>query len=245
MNTVKIDRTGTSVRMIAHRGVSGLETENTASAFVAAGNRSYFGIETDVHVTKDGRFIIHHDDSTGRVAGEDQDYVIEETGYDVLRALVQKDKDGGERTRKDLILPSLREYIRICRKYEKTAVLELKNRIQRNDIVRLLEEIREEGWLERTVFISCSYENLTDLRDLLPDAVLQFLTWKPADEELLSQLLPYRLDLDILWSSLTEEGLRLMHENGVKVNVWTVDGKDDAEKLASWGVDYITSNILE
>ncbi len=38
-------------RMIAHRGLSGIEMENTCSAFVAAGNRSYFGIETDVHVT--------------------------------------------------------------------------------------------------------------------------------------------------------------------------------------------------
>ena len=41
-------------RMVAHRGTSGLELENTNSAFVAAGNRSYFGIETDVHRTADG-----------------------------------------------------------------------------------------------------------------------------------------------------------------------------------------------
>ena len=52
MNTVKIDKQG--VRMIAHRGVSGLETENTAAAFIAAGNRTYWGIETDVHLTADG-----------------------------------------------------------------------------------------------------------------------------------------------------------------------------------------------
>ena len=34
--------------MIAHRGMSGLEMENSASAFVSAGQRSHFGIETDV-----------------------------------------------------------------------------------------------------------------------------------------------------------------------------------------------------
>lgn len=43
-------------RMIAYRGVSGLKCENTNAAFVAAENRSYFGIETDVHVTADGKF---------------------------------------------------------------------------------------------------------------------------------------------------------------------------------------------
>ena len=38
MNTVKIDKKG--IKMVAHRGVSGLECENTNAAFVAAGNRS-------------------------------------------------------------------------------------------------------------------------------------------------------------------------------------------------------------
>ena len=51
MDTIKIKKK--KVKMIAHRGLSGLERENTCSAFVAAGNRSYFGIETDVHRTAD------------------------------------------------------------------------------------------------------------------------------------------------------------------------------------------------
>ena len=43
--------------MVAHRGVSGLEQENTHAAFVAAGNRSYWGIETDIRRTNDGRYV--------------------------------------------------------------------------------------------------------------------------------------------------------------------------------------------
>ena len=55
MNTIKLnDR---KAKIIAHRGLSGLEKENTCPAFVAAANRSYFGIETDVHMTKDGKFV--------------------------------------------------------------------------------------------------------------------------------------------------------------------------------------------
>ena len=50
MNTIKLNTTGTNVKMIAHRGLSGLEAENTCAAFVAAGNREkYFGIECDIH----------------------------------------------------------------------------------------------------------------------------------------------------------------------------------------------------
>ena len=70
MNTIQINRG--NVKMIAHRGLSGLEAENSHAAFVAAGNRSYYGIETDLHVTADGRFVLMHDDNTKRVSGVDK-----------------------------------------------------------------------------------------------------------------------------------------------------------------------------
>ena len=54
--------------MVAHRGLSGIERENTCAAFVAAGNRSYFGIECDIHRTVDGGYVIIHDHNTERVA---------------------------------------------------------------------------------------------------------------------------------------------------------------------------------
>lgn len=242
MNTVKINRSP-NVRMIAHRGVSGLETENTCAAFVAAGNRSYFGVETDVHVSADGTFIIFHDDNTMRVGQED--HIIEQTDATTLRAMLLTDADGGQKTRSDLRIPLLSEYIRICRKYEKVCVLELKNPMSPSSIARIVEDIRREGWLSQVIFISFAHENLVELRRLLPDARLQFLTCDPADEALLKQLLPWRLDLDIYYPALTEAGLSLMHANGIEVNCWTVDDPADAERLAAWGVDYITSNILE
>ena len=44
MNTILIDKKG--CKMIAHRGVSGLEKENTCAAFVAAGEIFWKGIAT-------------------------------------------------------------------------------------------------------------------------------------------------------------------------------------------------------
>ena len=69
MNTVKFEKRNTLV--VAHRGLSGIEKENTSSAFVAAGNRSYYGIETDIHNTRDGEYVVIHDENMKRVAGED------------------------------------------------------------------------------------------------------------------------------------------------------------------------------
>ncbi len=245
MDTIKLNKSANpSVRMIGHQGIHHLEVGNTCSGFVAAGNRTYWGIETDVHVTADGQYIIIHDDNTINTTGDD--YVVEETDCATLRSLIMLDyTDGGGHTRADLRLPLLSEYIRICRKYGKKAVLEIKNPVAPEHIQGIVEEIASFGWLENTVFISFSHDNMVELRKLLPEAKLMFLTTHPADGELLDLLLPWRLDLDIAWTVLTREGVELMHENGIEVNVWNVDEVELAERLLSWGVDYLTTDILE
>ena len=118
MNTIKFSNKG-SIKMVAHRGVSGLERENTCPAFVAAGVKSYWGIETDVHVTLDGKYIIVHDDNLKRVAGLDMG--IESSNFDDLRAVRFTDRDGITQ-RADIFLPTLEEYLSICKKYGKIAL---------------------------------------------------------------------------------------------------------------------------
>ena len=87
MDTIKFSHAKKPL-MVAHKGCSALERENTAAAFVAAGNRSYFGIETDVHRTGDGRYICIHDERTGRVAGDD--LPVEQTDSQYLPNLVHR-----------------------------------------------------------------------------------------------------------------------------------------------------------
>ena len=46
---------------IAHRGKHDKYFENTLNAFKTAARGDYFGIETDIHLTKDNYWVIHHD----------------------------------------------------------------------------------------------------------------------------------------------------------------------------------------
>ena len=239
MNTIKIENK--KCKIIAHRGLSGLECENSNAAFVAAGNRSYFGIETDVHVTKDGKYIIIHDNSTKRVS--DKEFDVEKSRYKKLKKVRLYDKVD-KRFRSDLSLPDLTDYIRICKKYEKTAVLELKNPMSDKEIVGIINEISGEDYLENTIFISFDWDNLVKIKSNLPEQRVQFLTSK-WDDELIDKLKKYNMDLDIAYSAVTEELVRKLHENNIEINCWTCDEKEDAEKLIEYGVDYITSNILE
>lgn len=242
MNTLKMNHKGTT-QMIAHRGVCWLEKENTAAAFVAAGNRSYFGIETDIHETVDGKFIIIHDDNTSRVSGDD--YIVEQTDFDTLRSITLFDRKS-EQKRADLVLPTLEEYISICKRYEKVAVLELKNKMKAETILKIAKSIEEMEYLTSTIFISFSLENLVALREAYPDQKAQYLVETIEDMgDLLVILKKYQLDVDAKFSCITPEIVEEFHSNGIEVNVWTVNKPENAEWLEEIGVDYITTNIIE
>lgn len=239
MNTVKINKKNTL--MVAHRGVSGIETENTLASFIAAGNRSYFGIETDVHKTSDGKFVVIHDDVTDRVSNTK--ISVEGSCFEALRNVTLYAPDG-EESRTDMHIPSLKEYIVTCRRYEKTAVLELKNEFSSDEIKAICDEINETDYLENVIFISFCFENLVRIRSFYPEQTVQFLTDDYSDS-LPSLLKDHNFDLDIHYKELTKERIEILHENGIKVNCWTCNDKDEGEQLCEWGIDYITSNILE
>jgi len=240
MDTVKIEHPNT--KLIAHRGASALERENTAAAFVAAGNRSYYGIETDVHRTADGKYILIHDDTTTRVTG-DTTLTVEQTDFADLRRLTVMDMDKSKRG--DLILPTPEEYFSICRKYGKVAVFELKNRFTAEQIEEIVEIVRSTGHLEQTVFISFSYFNVQTVRQLLPEAKVQYLYYGEITEEFVAGLKADRLDLDVRHDRLDETAMALLKREGIEVNCWTVDDPERARRLIELGVDYITTNCLE
>lgn len=238
MDTIKVNRKNTL--MIAHRGLSGIELENTNAAFIAAGNRSYFGIETDVHKTKDGQYIIIHDDNTGRVAS--RDISVEGSDFDALRSLTLV--HNGDSSRKELCFPTLRDYVYTCKRYDKTGVLELKNEFTQQEINEILAEIGGCGYSDGIIFISFCFDNLVRVRNTVPTATVQFLTCE-IDDALVEKLVSHKFDLDILYNALTKEKIDLLHSNSIKVNCWTVNTAEEGQQLIDWGVDFITSNILE
>ncbi len=234
------------VKMIAHRGVSGLATENTLAAFEAAGTRSYFGIETDVHRTKDGKFVVFHDDNLKRLAG--RDITVEETDFETLRSipLFETRFYKSDSTRPAAQIPTLSEYIAICKQYDKAAVIELKNHFEKADIAAIMEEIAAHDWLSRTIFISFDFENLVFVREIDATATVQFLTGEVDDfDRLLDKLEQHRFDWDAYHLTVNKALVENCHKRGIKVNVWTVDEAAVAKRLIKMGVDFITSDILE
>ncbi len=227
--------------MIAHRGLSGIKRENTVAAFDLAGEHSYYGIETDIHVTSDQKYVIIHDSSTARVSASP--YIVELTSFDTLRKvkLYAKSKEGGE---KETRIPTLEEYINSLKEHGKIGILEMKNHFEEQEVWDMVAEIERLGYLDHIIFISFFLENLVALRKKYPDQPAQYLTVH-YNKRVLNNLIKYKLDIDADFKVLTRKNIREMHENGIKVNCWTVDWRPVAKVLINMGVDYITTNILE
>lgn len=239
MNTIRFDKKNTLV--VAHRGLSGIETENTNAAFVAAGNRSYYGIETDIRRTADGDFVVNHDRTLERVGGVDIN--VETTDIGALQKIRLLDKDGTS-DRADLRPCTLENYISICKKYEKHCVLELKSDFTDEETAAYIEKIKKYDYLDNVTFISFKYDVLLRIRKILPTQSAQFLFMEFSDE-ILENVKRDKFDVDVYHKSLNEDIIKELHKAGIKVNCWTVDDAARAEELANYGVDYITSNILE
>ncbi|MBQ9847477.1 MAG: hypothetical protein IJO64_00260 [Clostridia bacterium] len=240
MDTIKINKG--NAQLVAHRGLSGLERENTASAFVAAGNRSYFGIETDVRHTLDGKYVLLHDDHTAR-CGIDP-VAPEQNTLQTIQSVQLVDMDG-KRGRVDLRVPEMVDYIRICKRYDKVGVLEFKGAYTEEQMAEIVSIIKAEYTLDKMIFISFHFPNLVALRKVCPEAHCQFLTGEFKDE-IIEMLKEHKMGIDIWSNALDEEWkVKKLLDEGIEVNVWTVDNKELAEKLISWGVQFVTTNILE
>ncbi len=72
-------------RAYAHRGLHSAEIpENSLAAFAAAAQAGY-GIELDVHMSKDGKIVVFHDDDFSRLCADKRR--VDQTGYQQMRKL--------------------------------------------------------------------------------------------------------------------------------------------------------------
>ncbi len=239
-DTVKIPNKN-EVKIVAHRGYSLIERENTVNAFVAACQRSVWGVECDIHATSDGKYLVYHDDTTERLC--DKKLVMEKSSFAELRALKIKETDSEEFS-EILKMPTLQEYLAIVKRYGKMAIVELKNRMEYEQIAEVIDICEKEYDLNKVVFISFSFDNLTDVRKILPTQSVMFLC-NIVNDTIIDKLVEYNFGVDCNQGYLTEDTVKILKEKGIAINAWICNPLERAQTLISWGVEYITSDILE
>jgi len=220
-------------KLIAHRGSSHEEKQNTNAAFRRASESDVYGVETDVRITKDGVFVAFHDKSMARLSGRYR--IIEETDFEEVQKIKIFD-----RQRRHTV-PTFLEYIQNCKLSEKTAVVEIKSDLTQEQTEKLIEIIVAEDYLSKTMFVSFNLRILKIIRALLPNQPIQLLSIKYKQEDM-DVLQENKFGIDIYHRQLTEERIKEYHSHGIEVNCWTVNRPRRAKALQQWGIDYITTD---
>jgi glycerophosphoryl diester phosphodiesterase len=218
--------------VFAHRGGSKLGPENTIVAFDRGLAIGADGLELDVHLSRDGVVVVHHDRVLGRT----------NRGSGPVRG----------RTAAELAafdVPTLRE---VLDRYPATRlIIELKE--SGADLARaVLDEVRRAGAANRVCLGSFSLRALRAARAIDPAiassaALLEarlalYCSWVNVS----TVPRPYSVfqvpEVSGGTRVVSPRFVRLAHKAGIAVQVWTVDDPGDMRRLLEWGVDGIISD---
>lgn len=234
------------MKVIAHRGASGYVPENTLMAFewaVALGSKNF---EFDVHITRDGILVVHHDYSLEKTAGvkakiSDMDYA------DLKKINIAKHFG------KDFpfqYVPRLQEIIEIIENKSEFINFEIKND---GDIYTGIEKhilqflVQKKSLFEKSVVSSFYYPTLRKFRELnkqirigyLEHGLNDFLISKAIEKAMKVRAESFHLSLRVASKSNIEK----IRKAGMKVYVYTVNTMKDALKMQKADADGIFTNF--
>ena len=224
-------------QIVAHRGYWKTEgsAQNSIAALLKAGEIGVYGSEFDVNLTADDELVVNHDFSyKGLVIRESS---LAELRNDTLRL------SNGE------LIPTLDEYLEASLQYPKLKLIfELKSKgdpeYEATAITKSIEAFKRYGVQKRVEFISFSLSACKEFARRMPRNRVEYLGGEIAPAELKKMGID---GIDYHYSVFLSrpEWIVEAHNQGMIVNVWTVDTDEGIERLLLFGVDQITTNEPE
>lgn len=232
--------TGKTVHYTAHRGLSNVAPENTLPAIEEAGKAGYYAAEFDVAPTKDGVWILMHDDTVDRMTNGEGS--VSDFTYAEITEL-KIDSGNGIGNYPDLRISTLEEALEICEKYSMRAMIEVKGG-NPEDMAGLLELIKGKNLTAEPLIIDFNSERLEALRNADENFELWYLVSKINSEKI---AFAEENNTAIAFNHKKIANLFKVGEvndKGIKTAAWTVDRLPAADILCSLGVEYITTNRI-
>lgn len=231
------------MKIIAHRGFSGIYPENTMLAFKKAIEIGADGIELDVHLSKDGQVMIIHDEALKRTTGLDG--VIS----DYTRAELEKISAG--KTKNDEFgftpIPSLEEYLAFMAEHrDKFTNIELKTApVYYPEIEeKTLELVRKFDLEKNIIYSSFNWLSIERMQRLgtISETGLLFSGMKLYNQAHIIKSLGINY-FHPDFNDLTDEIVKSYLDNKVGLNVWTVNEIEDMKVCLSWNIDGLITNF--
>jgi glycerophosphoryl diester phosphodiesterase len=241
---------GTGTLIVAHRGASAREAENTLPAFERAIAMGADAVEFDVRIAADGTAVVMHDPDVSRTT--DGEGLVRDLTLPELKTLRIDLRDGGVAE-----VPTLHEVLSLCSGRVDVDV-EIKNIPGEPDFehdreraveatVRALDQV---GFSGMALVSSFNPFSIAHARSRAPELPTGLLTEYSVDARVAAS---YAADQGHAWvlpfvERVREAGTGFpaeVHALGLRLGTWVEDDPAAAVVLVRWGLDAIATNDPE
>ena len=221
---------------IGHRGAAGEAPENTLASFGFAIKQGINAVELDIRETKDKHLVVFHDENLKRLTGKEG--AIKDYNLNELKTF--KILNGNES------IPTLDEALDFLDNKVSKILIEIKEEGTEKGIIKI---VKEKKLIDKVIITSFHEGALKKVKEIEPklETGLIYASYKsekyknPIEAAIalhISYLIP-------LYHFTHTKNIEDAHKNNLKVIVWTINTKKEAEEFKKKGVDGIASDYPE
>ena len=239
---------------VAHRGGAQLAPENTLAAFLNALTLPIDAIELDVHLSRDGHVVVIHDNHVHKRTNGSGNLLDLDLAY--LRRLDAAAHHPGGWPEPQRI-PTLSEVLELAN--GRTQVyIEIKTSKRRRTYEpypyiaeKVVELVHQAGMLDQVLVISFDWKILPVIKSIEPKIetgmIVSNKVWNPRTMDGLQLLVERAGEYGCAWINMdyklfTPEMPQMVHNNGLRLGLWTVNSEADMLCFAAARVDSLTSD---
>jgi glycerophosphoryl diester phosphodiesterase len=223
--------------LIAHRGASAMEPENTLAAFRKALEFPFVKmIELDVYAIASGELMVMHDNKVDRTTNS-KGYIME-CSFEYLRSLDAGCGGAADKSRaRHEKIPTLNEVLDLIGRKVKVNI-ELKGENTADPVRKVVGEYLAKGWAPDDFLVSSfNHEELRKFKQLMPQVPVGIIfAGIPLGYAAYAQeIKACSLNLSVEFTN--QEIVDDAHGRGIKVFCWTLKEADEIERMRGFGVD--------
>ena len=242
------------VQRVAHRGGAQLAPENTFAAFLNALTLSIDAIELDVHLSRDGHVVVIHDNHVHKRTNGSGNLLDLDLAY-LRRLNAAAHHPGGWRETQQI--PTLSEVLELAKR-RAHLYIEIKTSKRRQTYKpypyiaeKVIELVHSADMLDQVLIISFDWTILPVIKSLEPKIetgmIVSNKVWNPRKRDGMQLLIEKAGEYECAWINMdyklfTPEMPQMVHNNGLRLGLWTVNSKADMLLFAAAGVDSLTSD---
>jgi glycerophosphoryl diester phosphodiesterase len=215
------------IQVIGHRGIAGLEPENTLRSFRRAVELGVDYVECDVRLTSDRHLVLMHDETMDRTTNGNGR--VAEMSFEAIRRL---DAGHGER------VPTLDELLELLRGRCKAHV-ELKGEGTEEPALRIVEARGMLGDVALTCFDTA---RLRALRALSGKVAIEHIFGDPPPDAIERALSVRAQRISAHHKHATADFVNAAHKAGLQVVAWPPNTVPEMQAMFDLGVDLLCTN---